>query len=81
MDEVTGQIRTEKLPCFVFTYVVNGEYFSGRFALRGAEDREDILMKDLIGTKVAVYYNPMQPSAFNIFHEPAKGCEVIALPD
>lgn len=55
----------ERLPFFAFTYVVDSEYYSGRFGLRVAEDRASAVMKEWVGTRITVRYDPKRPSVFS----------------
>lgn len=57
---------SERLPFFDFSYVVNGEYYSGRFGLRVTEDRTDELLRDLTDTKITIGYDPRHPSVFRL---------------
>jgi hypothetical protein len=61
--ERIGQFR-EILPFFAFSYVINGEYFTGRFGLRVPEDRANTVMKEWINNKINVQYDPKRPSVF-----------------
>jgi hypothetical protein len=63
--ERVGHLR-ERLPFFAFSYVVDSEYYSGRFGLRVAEDRANTLMRELVGTKITVRYDPKRPSVFSL---------------
>jgi hypothetical protein len=56
----------ERLPFLAFSYIVDGEYYSGRFGLRVAEDRTDTLITELIDTRITVRYDPKQPSVFSL---------------
>jgi hypothetical protein len=64
------------LPCFAFSYVVDGEYFSGRFALSATGDQADDLIKEMIDRRFIVNYDPEKPSTFYIPDEFIEGCEV-----
>jgi hypothetical protein len=63
--ERVGHLR-ENLPFFALSYVVDGEYYSGRFGLRVSEDRASTLMREWVGTKVTVRYDPKRPSVFSL---------------
>jgi hypothetical protein len=63
--ERIGHIR-EEVPFFSFSYVVESEYYSGRFGLRVPEDRATTLMRDWIDTKIALQYDPMRPSVYRL---------------
>jgi hypothetical protein len=61
--ERVGHLR-ENLPFFAFSYVADSEHYSGRFGLRVAEDRASTVMKEWLGTKITVQYDPKRPSVF-----------------
>ena len=63
--ERVGHIR-EAVPFFAFSYVVESEYYSGRFGLRVPEDRATTLMREWINTKIALQYKPNQPSVYRL---------------
>jgi hypothetical protein len=63
--ERIGHIR-EEVPFFAFSYVVESEYYSGRFGLRVPEDRAPSLMREWIDTKIVLQYDPSQPSVFRL---------------
>jgi hypothetical protein len=63
------------LPCFAFSYVVNGEYYSGRFSLSANGDRADELLREMIGRKIAVQFNPKKPARHSMPDERIEGCE------
>jgi hypothetical protein len=74
--ERTGYIRKE-VPFFTFSYLVDNEYYSGRFGLRVAEDRALTLTRDWVGTTMSMRYDPTQPSVFWIPDEiPVDGFRV-----
>jgi hypothetical protein len=63
--ERVGHPRRE-VPFFAFTYVVNNDYQSGRFGLRVAEGRANALMRESLGTKLTIRYDPERPSVFSL---------------
>jgi hypothetical protein len=63
--ERVGHIR-EEVPFFSFSYVVESEYYSGRFGLRVPEDRATTLMRDWINAKIALQYDPRRPSVYRL---------------
>jgi hypothetical protein len=63
--ERVGHIR-EEVPFFEFSYVVESEYYSGRFGLRVPEDLATTLMREWISTKIALQYDPHQPSVYRV---------------
>lgn len=50
----------------VFTYVVNGEYYSGRATISRPFSTEDSQPKDLVNKKFQVRYNPSKPDKYNV---------------
>jgi hypothetical protein len=46
--------------------VVESEYYSGRFGLRVPEDRATTLVREWINTKIALRYDPNQPSVYRL---------------
>ena len=68
MVERIGHLR-EELPFFTFSYVVENEYYSGRFGLRVPEDRASTLIREWINTKITVRYDPKRPSVFSLSDE------------
>jgi len=61
--------------CFAFSYVVNGEYYSGRFELLPNSDSDAVLsrMKD---RKFQVHYAPAKPDTYYIPGEQMEGCDI-----
>ncbi len=68
--------RYTRLPWFDFSYVVDGEYYSGTFMLSAQGDRANTLLKEMDGCKFGVCYDPTRPSRFWIAEETIEGCEV-----
>ncbi len=69
-----GSIR---LPAFSFSYKVDGEYYSGRFALRpDTTEPVESLIKRLIDSKLQVRYDPCRPSTWFIPDELIEGCRI-----
>lgn len=66
--ERVGHLR-EKLPFFDFSYVVDSEYYSGRFGLRVPEDRASSLVREWVDTKITLRYDPIRPATFSIPNE------------
>ena len=64
-------------PCFEFSYVVNGEYYSGRFGLAVEDDPADGLITEMIDRKLTVCYKPGDPTAYYIPNELIEGYEVL----
>jgi hypothetical protein len=68
--------------CFAFSYVVGGEYYSGRFSLAGAmSDAANVPFRSLIDTKIAVAYDPKCPSDWDIPGGMFRGSAVNRLAD
>jgi len=66
-----------QLPTFAFSYQVNGEYFSGRFALMPyITDPGPSLMERMIGRKLQVHYNPRDPNECFVPVDLMEGCKV-----
>ena len=79
--ERVGHIR-ENLPFFAFSYVVDNEYYSGRFGLRVAEDRANSLIREWIDAKISVRYCPGRPSIFSLHDElSVDGLQVSTVPE
>ena len=72
---------SEELPCFAFSYVVGGEYYSGRFALSAKDDHADALIKEMVDRKLIVLYNPKRPSSYFIPNDEMEGYEVRLVSD
>jgi len=80
--EMVGSGRyAVQLPCFAFSYVVNGEYYSGRFSLSGRDDRSVTLIREMIDRKLTVQYDPNKPSNYMISDDMIEGCAVGRVPD
>lgn len=63
--ERVGHLR-RSVPFFDFSYVVENDYYSGRFGVRVDETRADALIREWIDTKLAVRYDPKRPSIFSL---------------
>ncbi len=78
--EFTSNSKSEPAhlyPCFEFYYVVNGEYYSGRFGLAVEGEMADGLIREMNNRKFTVGYKPAQPSEFYIPDEMMDGYEVL----
>jgi len=64
-------------PSFAFSYVVHGEYFSGRFFLKADSEQSDGLIKTLLNRKFPVQYDPDHPSEWYLAEATIDGYEVI----
>jgi len=81
METVASGRSAVILPCFAFSYVVNGEYYSGRFSLSEASDRSATLLREMIDKKLTVHYNPTKPQDFLLPEVMSGGCEVRRIAD
>jgi hypothetical protein len=80
--ERIGHFLRENLPFFSFSFVVNGEHYSGRFGLCVAEDRASDVIKEWVNTKITVRYDPKRPSVFCLPEElPVDGFRVSTVPE
>jgi hypothetical protein len=69
------------LPCFAFSYLVNGEYYSGRFSLSCSDVRSATLIREMVDKKLTIHYDPKKPSINRISEEMIEGCGVGRVPD
>ena len=78
--EVVGsnfQGITVKLFAFAFSYKVDGEYYSGRFALMPyIDDPGKSLCERMLGRKLEVGYDPKRPEVCFVPDELIEGCKV-----
>lgn len=77
--EVVAQDRfnTVRLPVFAFSYLVRGEYYSGRFALMPyTVEYDESLTGRMIGHKLAVCYDPTHPDQWLIPDEMIDGYKI-----
>jgi hypothetical protein len=75
--ETVGSGRSAvELPCFAFSYVVDGEYYSGRFSLSAHGDQADELVKKLGNVKFSVQYDPAKPASYYLPDDEMEGFEV-----
>ena len=66
-----------ELPVFAFSYVVDGDYYSGRFALRPyTTDAGRSILTALVGRKLRIHYHPQHPTEWYIPDELIQGCKV-----
>jgi hypothetical protein len=79
--ERVGQMR-EEVPFFAFSYLVESEYYSGRFGLRVPEHRAITLMRELINAKITLRYDPSRPSVYRLPDElPVDGFKRDTIPE
>lgn len=76
MEEISSGRSTFERPVFAFTYLVDGEYYSGRFALLAKGDRADELIRDMVDKKLTVNYNPQRPDSWYIPDKLIEQCVV-----
>lgn len=69
--------RAHLYPCFAFSYVVDGEYYSGRFGLAVEGEPADELAREMKDQKFEVSYKPIRPSEYYIPDELMHGYEVL----
>jgi hypothetical protein len=66
-----------QLPAFAFTYLVNGERYSGRFALKPYISEPPAGFIDrMIGRKLQVLYNPAKPEQWYLPEDLLEGCKI-----
>ncbi|HEY2472299.1 MAG TPA: hypothetical protein VGI45_31220 [Terracidiphilus sp.] len=68
--------RHDQLPWFDFSYVVDGEHYSGTFMLAADRDRANTLLREMDEKKFTLRYDPTQPSRFYVVDNAIEGCEV-----
>lgn len=71
-----GRYRDVVLPCFAFSYVVAGEYYSGRFALLSNRGLDGSLIHRMKGRVFTIHYNPEHPATYYIPGEQMEGCDI-----
>jgi hypothetical protein len=64
-------------PSFGFSYVVDGEYFSGRFFLNADSEQSEELLKALLNRRFPVQYDPDSPSNWYIAEANMDGYEIL----
>lgn len=65
------------LPGFAFSYLLKGEYFSGKFFLKASEEQAQELISTLVNQKLPIQCDPDNPSAWFIAENTIGGCEII----
>lgn len=63
--ESIGHLR-QRVPFFDFSYLVEGEYSSGRFGLRVEENRGTTLIRKWVGARIEIRYDPKHPDVFSV---------------
>jgi hypothetical protein len=82
LEQVAGGGRMPKviLPVFAFSYRVDGEYYSGRFALlpyiTDPFVADGSFVEHMIGRKVQVNHDPLKPGVWFISDKLIEGCKV-----
>ena len=56
-----------------FSYVVNGEYYSGRATISGSSSIGNSQPKDLVNKKFQLRYNPRQPDKYDLSESDVAG--------
>jgi hypothetical protein len=80
--EMVGSGRyAVELPCYAFSYVVDGEYHSGRFGLVKAIGGAGAPLRDMVDKKLTIQYDPKRPSSFRIPSAMIEGCQVHLIRD
>ena len=74
--EPTNGRSHDLVPCAAFSYQVNGEYYSGRFALAVSGEEAEDVAKQIKDSKVSILYNPISPSEFLIPLEQLHGYDL-----
>lgn len=64
---------TMTLPCFAFSYVVNGEYYVGRFALGAKGEKAARLVREMEDRTFLVHYDPENPTRFYLPYQSIEG--------
>ena len=64
------------VPVFAFSYEFSGNYYSGRFALSHSSTDPDELIRQMIGRKLQIRYNPSAPETWFIPDEQIAGGKV-----
>ncbi len=60
-----------------FSYVVNGEYYSGRFELLPDSGSADGVLSRMKGRRFQVHYDPAKPVAYYIPEKKMEDCDVV----
>lgn len=64
------------LPCFIFSYLADGEQFGGRFSLFADEQSGRILLKTMIHKRIEIQFHPKRPATWYIPNKRIEGHEV-----
>jgi hypothetical protein len=64
-------------PCLMFTYIVNGEYYSGTFGLAVEGEKADRMIEEWANKKLTVSYRPAKTSEYYVPDELMEGYEVL----
>jgi hypothetical protein len=72
----SGRGGDVSIPCFAFSYVVNGEYYSGRFGLLPNFGNPDQVLERMKDRKFRVHYDPSKPDTYYVPGEQMEGCDI-----
>ena len=73
----SNRFESVRLPVFAFSYKVDGEYHSGRFALTPySVSYDESIIVQMIGRKLTVCYNPADPEKWLIPDDAIEGYKV-----
>jgi hypothetical protein len=77
-EEVVASTRGGEVTvfCFAFSYVVNAEYYSGRFELLPTFGSADAVLSRMKDRKFQVHYDPAKPETYRIPDEQMEGCDI-----
>ncbi len=77
-EEVIASTRGGDLTifCFTFSYVVNGEYYSGRFELLPDSGSSEAVISRMKDRKFQVHYDPAKPETYHFSDEQMEGCDI-----
>jgi hypothetical protein len=81
MVTIEGRGGSTPVLCGAFSYVVNGEYYSGKFSIWECDDLSAAFVREMIGKKLNVHYDPIKPSSYSIRDELIEGCPIGLLQD
>ena len=76
MEDVSRGKYRKVFPCFAFSYVVGGEYYSGQFSLDVEGDQGESLIGELIDRKLELLYDPNHPENWYIPDPQIEGHDV-----
>ena len=62
---------------FTFSYVVDAEYYSGRFELIPESGSADGVLSRVKDRKVRIHYDPAKPATYYISEKQMENCDVV----